>query len=83
MPFKHLRVLFFALSYEQSNIYLYLNVNSMDLSIDRKTFEEIAEAIHSDVSPVGIDAKKTHVLILEKLLQIEQRLTEIEKKLKD
>ena len=55
----------------------------MDLSIDKKTFEEIAEAIHSDVSPVGIDAKKTHVLILEKLLQIEQRLTEIEKKLQD
>jgi len=53
----------------------------MDLSIDKKTFEEIAATIHSDASPVGIDAKKTHVLILEKLLQIEQRLTEIEKKL--
>lgn len=53
----------------------------MDLSIDKKTFEEIAEAIHSDASPVGIDAKKTHVLILEKLIQIENRLTAIEKKL--
>ena len=65
-------MLFFVLLHEQTNIYWYLNTNSMDLSIDKKTFEEIAEAIHSDVSPVGIDAKKTHVLILEKLLQIEQ-----------
>ena len=53
----------------------------MDLSIDKKTFEEIAEAIHSDASPVGIDAKKTHVLILDELIQIENRLTAIEKKL--
>ena len=53
----------------------------MDLKIDKENFEAIAKAIHSDTSPVGIDAKKTHVLILEKLLQIEQRLASIEEKL--
>ena len=52
-----------------------------ELKIDRKIFEAIATEIHSDKSPVGIDAKKTHVLILEKLLQIEKRLDRIESKL--
>lgn len=53
----------------------------MDLKIDQKEFEEIAAAIHSDKSPVGIDAKKTHVIILEKLSKIEKRLATIEKQL--
>ena len=39
--------------------------------IDRQTIEKL---IHSDDSPVGIDAKKTHVLILYKLQEIERRL---------
>ncbi len=52
-----------------------------ELKVERKIFEAIAKEIHSDKSPVGIDAKKTHVLILEKLLQIEQRLDRIETKL--
>ncbi len=43
---------------------------------------EIAEEISSDTSPVGIDAKKTHVLIIEKLEEIERRLTRIEQSLK-
>ena len=49
-----------------------------ELKIERKVFDAIAKEIHSDKSPVGIDAKKTHVLILEKLIQIEQRLDRIE-----
>lgn len=53
----------------------------MDLEIEKEKFDAIAKAIHSSTSPVGIDAKKTHVIILEKLLQIEQRLAEIEEKL--
>lgn len=53
----------------------------MDLSIEKEQFEAIAKAIHSDSSPVGIDAKKTHVIILEKLIQIEKRLSAIEEKL--
>lgn len=52
------------------------------MDIDEKTYQEIAEMIHSDNSPVGIDAKKTHILILHKLSQIEKRLDAIEKKQK-
>lgn len=37
----------------------------MNLEINQKTYKEIEEAIHSDTSPVGIDAKKTHILILQ------------------
>lgn len=54
---------------------------SMDLSIEKEKFDAIAAAIHSETSPVGIDAKKTHVIILEKLIQIEERLAAIEAKL--
>lgn len=53
----------------------------MDLSIEKEKFDAIAAAIHSETSPVGIDAKKTHVIILEKLIQIEERLAAIEAKL--
>ena len=52
-----------------------------NLKIEKKLFDAIAEEIHSDKSPVGIDAKKTHVLILEKLIQLEKRLDRIEAKL--
>lgn len=51
------------------------------MNMDDKTYNEIAEMIHSDESPMGIDAKKTHNLILHKLSQIEKRLYEIESKL--
>lgn len=54
----------------------------MDIDIDEKTYAQIAEMIHSDDSPVGIDAKKTHILILHKLSQIEERLEAIEKQQK-
>ncbi len=47
---------------------------------DKEQYEAIAKEIHSDTSPVGIDAKKTHILILQKLIQIEERLERIEKK---
>lgn len=54
-----------------------------DLKVNKEVFEAIAEEIHSDKSPVGIDAKKTHVLILEKLIQLEKRLERIEAKLSE
>ena len=50
----------------------------MDIDIDEKTYAQIAEMIHSDKSPVGIDAKKTHIYILYKLSQIEKRLEALE-----
>jgi len=44
-------------------------------------YQQIEQWIESADSPVGIDAKKTHVLILYKLMQIERRLTELEHRL--
>ena len=49
----------------------------MDLSPER--YREIEAEIASDASPVGIDAKKTHVLILHRLEQIERRLEALER----
>ena len=46
--------------------------------IDEATYAKLAALIHSDESPVGIDAKKTHILILHKLIQIEERLERLE-----
>lgn len=51
------------------------------LKVEPEVYKKIAEIIQSDQSPVGIDAKKTHIIILEKLLQLESRLERIEKKL--
>jgi hypothetical protein len=48
---------------------------------DQASYDAIAKMIHSDTSPVGIDAKKTHILILQKLEEISQRLERLEKKL--
>lgn len=53
----------------------------MDLKIEKAVYDSIAKEIHSDSSPVGIDAKKTHILILEKLIQLEKRLDRIEAKI--
>ena len=50
----------------------------MDTTISREIYAEIEELIASDDSPVGIDAKKTHILILHKLEQIEERLRRLE-----
>ena len=44
---------------------------------------EIEREIASDASPVGIDAKKTHVLILHKLIELEKRLAAIERRLSE
>jgi hypothetical protein len=51
------------------------------LKVAQSAFDAIAKEIHSDQSPVGIDAKKTHIIILDKLLQLEERLKQIEAKL--
>lgn len=52
------------------------------MEIPKDVYDEIERQIESAESPVGIDAKKTHVLILHKLTEIERRLDEIEEKLK-
>ena len=42
-------------------------------------YDRIAQLISSDASPVGIDAKKTHVYIIHMLQNIQQRLVAIER----
>jgi len=63
-----------------NNIYFNEKIkNDMDLEVDSDKKEEIAKVISSSDSPVGIDAKKTHIIIINKLVEIEKRLTELEK----
>jgi hypothetical protein len=50
----------------------------MSLEIAREEYERIERMIASDESPVGIDAKHTHILILHKLAEIERRLDALE-----
>jgi len=54
----------------------------MEFQIDQNTYDKIAKVIHSDSSPVGIDAKKTHILILKMLTDIKQRLDKLEEEIK-
>jgi hypothetical protein len=53
----------------------------MPLEVDQDQYKKIEEMITMPDSPVGIDAKKTHVLILNMLLKIEERLGGLEEKL--
>lgn len=50
----------------------------MDVPQDR--YDDIVREIHSENSPVGIDAEKTHVIIIHKLIEIERRLASLEAK---
>lgn len=51
------------------------------MEIDQAKYDEIAKQIHSDTSPVGIDAKKTHILILQLLMDIDARLKRLEERI--
>lgn len=53
----------------------------MRLDVPPEEYEELRRQIASDDSPVGIDAAKTHVIILKKLLDIEARLERLEERL--
>ncbi|MDB4778247.1 hypothetical protein OAG68_02200 [bacterium] len=50
------------------------------MKISQDQYDKIAKEIHSDSSPVGIDAKKTHILILQLLMDIDARLKRLEEK---
>ena len=52
----------------------------MELEVDSDEKAEIAKIISSADSPGGIDAKKTHIIIIHKLLEIEKRLAKLEQK---
>lgn len=51
----------------------------MQTTLESTDYRRIEAEIASDASPVGIDAKKTHVLILAKLESIERRLDRLER----
>ncbi|HSB50119.1 MAG TPA: hypothetical protein VLC72_02135 [Nitrosopumilaceae archaeon] len=51
----------------------------MNLEVDNEKKKEIEKVISSEDSPVGIDAKKTHIIIINKLVEIEKRLDALEK----
>ena len=51
-----------------------------DEIVPKETFEEIEKMIASTDSVVGIDAKKTHIIIIHKLLEIEKRLKALEER---
>ncbi len=50
-------------------------------TVPQVEYEQIAHALTSADSPVGIDAKHTHVLILHALDRIEKRLAALEQRL--
>lgn len=54
-----------------------------DFDVPQETYDRIKRAIESEESPVGIDAQKAHVLILQKLVELEDRLDRIEEQLED
>ncbi|MDX1641126.1 MAG: hypothetical protein R3220_05485 [Balneolaceae bacterium] len=51
------------------------------MNISENKYREIEELISSDDSVVGIDAKKTHILIIHMLHQIQDKLDDLEKRL--
>ncbi len=51
----------------------------MNLEVDDEKKSQIEKVITSEDSPVGIDAKKTHIIIINKLVEIEKRLDALEK----
>ena len=51
------------------------------MDIPETDYKRIAEMIHSDTSPVGIDAKKTHIMLLYMVEQLQQQIAEMEARL--
>ena len=51
------------------------------MNVPKDEYDRIADVIESDASPVGIDAKKTHIITLHKLNEFERRLDRIEARL--
>jgi hypothetical protein len=48
------------------------------MDIPSEEYEEILKEIESQDSPVGIDAKKTHIIIISKLRKLDERLSRLE-----
>jgi len=56
-----------------------LESKEMNLDVEDDIKSQIEKVITSEDSPVGIDAKKTHIIIINKLVEIEKRLDALEK----
>ncbi|MBY0347078.1 MAG: hypothetical protein K2W79_02375 [Hydrotalea flava] len=54
-----------------------ININNIDMA----AYEKIKQSITSKDSVVGIDAVHTHILIIHKLMQIEQQLQQLQQRL--
>ena len=52
----------------------------MNHEIPKAEYEAIEKMIANDESVVGIDAKKTHIIIIHKLIELEKRISALEKK---
>ena len=52
---------------------------TVEQEIPREEYERIQEMIGDEASPVGIDAKKTHIIIIHKLISLEKRLARLER----
>ena len=55
----------------------------MDAKIPEAEYRRILAMIADEQSPVGIDAKHTHVIIIDKLIRLEKRLDELERRLEE
>ncbi len=60
-----------------------MKFQNMEENKKKALLEKISEAIHSDESPVGIDAKKTHLMILLELAEIREELKAIKLKMEN
>lgn len=49
---------------------------------DNPAYEEIGNYIQSKESVVGIDARHTHIIIINKLVELEEKLEKLEKQIK-
>ena len=52
------------------------------ISKDNPAYTEIGNIIKSEESVVGIDARHTHIIIIKKLIELEEKLDAVEKNLK-
>ncbi len=53
----------------------------MNFDIVETELEQIEKAIASDESVVGIDAKKTHIIIIHMLNELQKKVKQIEERL--
>lgn len=51
------------------------------MEISEKEYDEIEKLIGSNESVVGIDAKKTHIIIIQMLRQLSDKVEKLEKKI--